>query len=43
VLQQTRQRIDSLGLRCALRPPLDDLDTPADLQRALAEGLLHAA
>jgi glycosyltransferase A (GT-A) superfamily protein (DUF2064 family) len=43
VLQQTQARIDALGLRCALRPTLDDLDTPADLQRALAAGLLDAA
>ena len=43
VLQQTRGRIADLGLRCALRPPLDDLDTPADLQRALAAGWLSAA
>ena len=42
VLQQTRSRIDALGLRCALRPPLPDLDTPADLQRALAAGWLAA-
>jgi rSAM/selenodomain-associated transferase 1 len=43
VMQQTRSRIAALGLRCALRPPLDDLDTPADLQRALAAGWLSAA
>ena len=43
VLRQTRERIDALGLRCALRPALDDLDTPADLQRALAAGWLSAA
>ena len=42
VLQQTRARIAVLGLRCVLRPALDDLDTPADLQRALAAGLLEA-
>jgi len=40
VLAQTRDRIAALGLRCALRPTLDDLDTPADLQRAVAAGLL---
>lgn len=40
VLQQTQARIDALGLRCALRPALDDLDTPADFQRALAAGWL---
>jgi len=43
VLRQTREQIDALGLRCALRPALDDLDTPADLQRALAAGWLAAA
>lgn len=43
VLQQTRSRIADLGLRCALRPTLDDLDTPADLQRALAAGWLPVA
>jgi hypothetical protein len=42
VLRQTRSRIDALGLRCALRPPLHDLDTPADLRRALAAGWLDA-
>jgi hypothetical protein len=42
VLRQTRSRIDALGLRCALRPPLPDLDTPADLRRALAAGWLDA-
>ncbi len=40
VLQQTLARIAALGLRCALRPVLDDLDTPDDFQRALAAGLL---
>ena len=40
VLQQTLDRVAALGLRCALRPPLDDLDTAADLHRALAAGLL---
>jgi glycosyltransferase A (GT-A) superfamily protein (DUF2064 family) len=43
VLQQTRERIAALGLRCALRPTLDDLDTAQDLQRARAAGLLPAA
>ena len=42
VLRQTRSRIDALGLRCALRPPLPDLDTPDDLRRALAAGWLDA-
>ena len=43
VLRQTQARIATIGLRCALRPTLDDLDTPADLQRALAAGLLTGA
>lgn len=43
VLRQTRERTATLGLRCALRPALDDLDTPADLQRALAAGWLTVA
>jgi glycosyltransferase A (GT-A) superfamily protein (DUF2064 family) len=43
VLQQTQARIAALGLRCALRPVLDDLDTPTDFQRALAAGLLDRA
>jgi len=42
VLRQTQARIATIGLRCALRPTLDDLDTAADLQRALAAGLLPA-
>ena len=42
VLRQTRERVDALGLRCALLPARDDLDTPADLQRALAAGWLAA-
>jgi len=41
VLQRTRARIDGLGLRCALRPTLDDLDDEADLRLALAAGLLE--
>jgi rSAM/selenodomain-associated transferase 1 len=40
VLRQTQARIAALGLRCALRPTLDDLDTAADYERALAAGLL---
>jgi rSAM/selenodomain-associated transferase 1 len=40
VLQQTRARVAELGLRCLLRPTLDDLDTAEDLQRALDRGLL---
>lgn len=42
VLARTQARIAAAGLRCALRPTLDDLDTPADLQRALAAGLVAA-
>jgi uncharacterized protein len=42
VLQQSLDRIAALGLRCALRPALHDLDTAADLQRALAAGWLVA-
>lgn len=42
VLRQTQARITALGLNCALRPALDDLDTPADLQRARDAGLLPA-
>lgn len=42
VLQQTRARVAELGLRCLLRPTLDDLDTAEDLQRALDRGLLGA-
>ena len=41
VLRQTQARIAALGIRCALRPVRDDLDTPADLQRAIAAGLLE--
>ena len=40
VLQQTQARIAALGLRCELRPVRDDLDTAADLQRALDAGLI---
>lgn len=40
VMRQTEARIATLGLRRALRPVLDDLDTEADLERALAAGLL---
>jgi rSAM/selenodomain-associated transferase 1 len=42
VLPRTLQRIAALGLRCTLRPPLDDLDTAADLDRAIARGLIAA-
>jgi uncharacterized protein len=38
VLQQTLHRAAAAGLRCALRPTLHDLDTPEDLQHALAAG-----
>jgi rSAM/selenodomain-associated transferase 1 len=41
VMRQTEARIAALGLRRALRPVLDDVDTEADLRRALADGLLH--
>ena len=41
VLEQTRNRIAAAGLRCAMRPVLDDLDTAADLQCALAAGLIE--
>jgi hypothetical protein len=40
VLQRTQARIAALKLRCALRPTLDDLDTAADYEQALAAGLL---
>jgi len=40
VLQQTLARIATLGLRLRLRPTLDDLDTPDDLRRAVAAGLI---
>ncbi len=40
VLAVTRARADDAGLRLHELPPTWDLDTPADLQRALDEGLL---
>jgi rSAM/selenodomain-associated transferase 1 len=40
VLAATRARADDAGLRLQELPPTWDLDTPADLQRALNEGLL---
>jgi len=40
VLQATRARIEASGLRAAYLAPLPDLDTPADLVRARAEGWL---
>lgn len=42
VLEQTQRRIAAAGLRCAQLAALDDLDTPADLQRAVAAGLVSA-
>jgi len=42
VFALTQERIAAAGLRCALRPTLDDLDTAADLQRALAAGSIEA-
>lgn len=42
VLAATRARIDAARLRAAYLPPLPDLDTPADLARALREGWLDA-
>jgi rSAM/selenodomain-associated transferase 1 len=41
VLQQTLARVEALGLRCALQPPRDDLDTADDLRRDVAAGLLE--
>ena len=38
VLRETLLRAAAAGLRCALRPTRHDLDTPEDLQRALAAG-----
>ncbi len=38
VFNETQRRIAAAGLRCALLPTLHDLDTAADLQRALAAG-----
>jgi rSAM/selenodomain-associated transferase 1 len=40
VMQATRERMAQLGLRWCERPPLPDLDTPADYERALAAGWL---
>jgi rSAM/selenodomain-associated transferase 1 len=40
VMQATRERMLRLGLRWLERPPLPDLDTPADYERALAAGWL---
>jgi uncharacterized protein len=40
VLRQTQGRIAALGLHCAMRPTLDDLDNAADLKRAIDAGLL---
>ena len=41
VLNETLQRIAAAGLRCALLPTRHDLDTAADLQRALAAGWVN--
>ncbi len=38
VMQATRERMARLGLRWCERPPLPDLDTPQDYERALAAG-----
>lgn len=40
VMQATRARIETSGLRAAILPALPDLDTPADLARARAAGWL---
>ena len=40
VTSATRARCAQLGLRLAELPPLDDLDTPDDLQRAVDAGLV---
>lgn len=40
VMSATRARCAQLGLRLAELPPLDDLDTPDDLQRAVDAGLV---
>jgi hypothetical protein len=42
VLQATRARIEASGLGAAYLPPLPDLDTPADLARARADGWLES-
>ena len=42
VMQATRERMARLGLRWCERPPLPDLDTPEDYERALAAGWLAA-
>ncbi|MFN3566631.1 MAG: TIGR04282 family arsenosugar biosynthesis glycosyltransferase [Burkholderiaceae bacterium] len=38
VMQATRERMARLALRWCERPPLPDLDTPQDYERALAAG-----
>jgi rSAM/selenodomain-associated transferase 1 len=40
VMQETRARIDTAGLRACYLPALPDLDTPADLERARRAGWL---
>jgi glycosyltransferase A (GT-A) superfamily protein (DUF2064 family) len=42
VWRQTRERINATGLRLAQLPLTWDLDTPADLLRAVRAGLLDA-
>lgn len=42
VMQATRERMTRLGLCWCERPPLPDLDTPQDYERALAAGWLRA-
>lgn len=42
VMQATRERMAGLGLRWCERPPLPDLDTPDDYERALAAGWIAA-
>ncbi len=42
VMQATRERMARLGLRWCERPPLPDLDTPPDYERALAAGWIAA-
>lgn len=42
VMQATRERLERLALAWCERPPLPDLDTPQDYERALAAGWLAA-
>jgi rSAM/selenodomain-associated transferase 1 len=41
VMQATRRRMAQLALRWCERPPLPDLDTPQDYERALAAGWIE--